>query len=157
MLRKHVRKALCLPALAAAAVLMLTGCGNPEAKEAFEAAAAALDEGRISEDLERSAKELSFILESFEADEVSDIQPMDVDEAEAAPDPAIFDVLNFVVRDLEDAGGITCPCGKGPYEVRFTDDGAEAVCSTCGASYRFYARSAASAESYLSLDSITLS
>ncbi|MEE3437191.1 MAG: tetratricopeptide repeat protein [Lachnospiraceae bacterium] len=49
MLRKHVRKALCLPALAAAAILMLTGCGNPEAKEAFEAAAAALDEGRISE------------------------------------------------------------------------------------------------------------
>ena len=108
-------------------------------------------------EIERSANELSAVLLSFEADEVKDIQPMDVDEAEAAPDPAVFDVLNFVLRDLEDEGAIECPCKKGSYSIRFTDDGAEAVCSSCGATYRFYAGTAASAETYLSLGSIKLS
>lgn len=107
--------------------------------------------------LERSANELSVILESFEAEDVKDIQPMDIDEAECAPDPAIYDVLNFVVRDLEDAKSLSCPCKRGPYALRFTDDGAEVYCASCGATYRFYATSAATAETYLSVDSITLS
>lgn len=115
------------------------------------------DESDMRSELERSASELSTILTSFEADDVKDIQPMDVDSAECAPDPAIYDVLNFVVRDLEDAGKVSCPCGNGPYELRFTDDGAEAYCTSCGATYPFHATSAATAETYLSLDSITLS
>ena len=115
------------------------------------------DEASMNEALQRSANELSVILESFEAEDVKDIQPMDIDEAECAPDPAIYDVLNFVIRDLEDAGSLTCPCKKGPYELRFTDDGAEVCCSSCGATYRFYAISAATAETYLTVDSITLS
>ena len=106
--------------------------------------------------LERSAGELSLVLSSFEADELSDIQPMEVDDAEAMPDPAIYDVLNFVIRDLEADGKVVCPCKKGPYELRFTDFGAEAVCSSCGASYKFYAMSGASAESYLEADKIEL-
>lgn len=115
------------------------------------------DEASMAEAVERSANELSVILESFEAEDVKDIQPMDIDEAEYAPDPAIYDVLNFVVRDLEDAGSISCPCKKGPYALRFTDDGAEAYCTSCGATYGFHATSAATAETYLSIDSITLS
>ncbi len=110
----------------------------------------------ISPALERSASELSLILSSFEADELSDIQPQDIDTDTAPPDPGVFDVINFVVRDLEATGELTCPCKEGPYEVRFTEDGAEVVCSRCGASYVFFARSAASAESYLSIDSIKL-
>lgn len=114
-------------------------------------------EADMASTLERSANELATILESFEAEDVKDIQPMDIDEAECAPDPAIYDVLNFVVRDLEDAGGISCPCKRGPYELRFTDDGAEVYCTSCGATYRFYATSASTAETYLAVDSITLS
>lgn len=107
-------------------------------------------------ELDRSANELSVVLAGFEADDIKDIQPMDIDEAECAPDPAIYDVLNFVLRDLEDAGAVKCPCGNGPYELRFTDSGAEAHCIGCGATYEFHATSAATAETYLSVDSITL-
>ena len=110
----------------------------------------------MSAELERSANELSVILAGFEADDIKDIQPMDVDEAEFAPDPAIYDVLNFVLRDLEDAGAVKCPCEKGPYHIRFTDDGAEAYCGSCGATYAFHATSAATAETYLSIDEISL-
>lgn len=115
------------------------------------------DEKGIQEELERTAKELSFVLSAFEADDIEDIQPIDLDEEDAPPDPAVFDVLNFVVRDLEDMGKLSCPCKKGPYDLRFTDTGAEVYCTACGASFRFTARSAASAESYLDIDEIKLS
>ena len=107
--------------------------------------------------LDKSAKELEMILASFEADELSDIQPKELDEADFEPDAAMFDVLNFVLRDLESADAVSCPCKRGPYSLRFCDEGAEVVCSTCGASYIFHATSQASAESYLYIDEIKLS
>ena len=115
------------------------------------------NESDIQADLERSANELSLVLASFEADDVKDIQPADLGEADNPPDPAIYDVLNFVMRDLEDAGAIKCPCKNGPYNLRFTDDGAEIYCESCGASYEFKAKTGAMAETYLSIDSVTLS
>ena len=107
-------------------------------------------------ELDRSADELSRILASFEAEDISDIQPKDVNEEDVPPDPAIFDVLNFIVRDLEDAGEVHCPCGCGKYELRFCEEGAQVYCTECGATYTFHAKSPAVAEGYLSLDSITL-
>ena len=115
------------------------------------------NEEEMELELQRSGEELAAVLTAFEAEDIKDIQPMDVDEAEAAPDPAIYDVLNFVLRDLEAAEAVECPCKRGPFELRFTDGGAEAVCASCGASYLFHATSQASAESYLSLDKIKLS
>ena len=111
----------------------------------------------MAEELDRSAKELSFVLSTFEAESLEDIQPMDVDTAEAAPDPAIYDTLNFVVRDLDDAGKVTCPCKKGPYELRFTDTGMQLSCGGCGATYDFHAMSGAGAEMYLDISEIKLS
>lgn len=114
------------------------------------------DEEKMSDELDRSADELSRILLSFEAEEVSDIQPEDAPEGEIV-DPAIYDVLNFVIRDLEDAGKISCPCGANDYELRYADWGARVSCKRCEASYDFFANSAASAELYLDLDEIKLS
>ena len=115
------------------------------------------DDKTMDEELLRSSRELSFVLSGFEAESIKDIQPMDVDTAEAAPDPAIYDTLNLVVRDLEDAGKITCPCKKGPYELRFTDTGMQLSCNGCGASFEFYAMSGAGAETYLDISEIKLS
>ena len=115
------------------------------------------DDKTMAEELDRSAKELSFVLSTFEAESLEDIQPMDVDTAEAAPDPTIYDTLNFVVRDLEDAGKVICPCKKGPYELRFTDTGMQLSCGGCGATYEFHAMSGASAEMYLDITEIKLS
>ncbi len=114
------------------------------------------DSENMGAELERSAEELLRILTSFEAEDISDIQPKDMDEYDVPPDPAIYDVLNFLVRDLEDAGAIHCPCGKGGYELRFTDSGAQVYCTECGTTYDFHAKSAAAAEQYLSLNTITL-
>ena len=115
------------------------------------------EDDAMSAELDASAEELSRIIASFEGEELRDIQPEMGAEDTTPPDAGIYDVLNFVMRDLEDAGKIFCPCGRGGYELRFTEDGAEAVCTSCGATYGFTAKTAASAESYLDIDEIHLS
>ena len=114
------------------------------------------DEEAVAKEVENSADELSRIMTSLEAETVSDIQPQDVGEDSMPPDPAIYDTLNFVLRDLEAEGAVHCPCDNGSYDLRFTDDGMQVYCKSCGATYDFYARSVSVAEEYLTLDSITL-
>ena len=93
---------------------------------------------------------------SLEAEDVSDIQPEDVSEDSVPPDPSIFDTFNFILRDLEADGAVKCPCPDGEYDLRFTDDGMQVFCKKCGASRDFYAKTAASAEEYLTLEEIIL-
>ena len=114
------------------------------------------DEESVSKELEGAAEELSRIMTSLEAETLSDIQPQDVGDDSVPPDPAIYDTLNFVVRDLESEGEVHCPCDNGSYDLRFTDDGMQVYCKSCGATYDFFARSVSIAEEYLTLDSITL-
>ena len=114
------------------------------------------DEDEVAHEVENSAEELSRIMTSLEAEDVSDIQPQDVGEDSMPPDPAIYDTLNFVLRDLEAEGAVKCPCEMGEYDLRFTDDGMQVWCKNCGATYDFYARSVSVAEEYLTIDSITL-
>jgi len=114
------------------------------------------DEDEISTEVDKSGEELSRIMTSLEAEDVSDIQPQDVAEDSMPPDPSIFDTLNFVVRDLEAEGKISCPCKNGNYDLRFTDDGMQVYCKNCGSSYDFYAKSVSVAEEYLTLDEIKL-
>ena len=117
------------------------------------------DEEEITAALDKSAEELSRVLASFEAKELSDIQPMD-DDGELFQDPGAFDSINFLVRDLESEDKIYCHCNKkgerGEYSLRFTDEGIRVVCDRCAAFTDLYLKSQAAAEEYLSLDELTL-
>lgn len=114
------------------------------------------NEDAISEELERTREELEKLLTQLEVDELADIQPQDMNEDEILPDPTVYDTVRFVVKNLEDEGAVDCPCHKGPYDLRFCDEGIQAYCETCGASYTFAATSPSVVEEYLSLDKITL-
>ena len=114
------------------------------------------DEETVKQELERTEAELNMLMKNLEAEELSDIQPEDMPEAEILPDPAVYDTLRFVVKDLEAEGKLNCPCGKGPYDLRFTDTGMQVWCESCGASYDFSATSPTMAEEYLDLDEIKL-
>ena len=114
------------------------------------------DEDGISKELERTEKEINALMASLEAEELSDIQPQDMNEDEVLPDPAVYDTLRFIVKDLEDEGKIKCPCRNGSYDLRFTDSGIDVFCEKCGASHAFSASSPTMAEEYLSLDEIVL-
>ena len=114
------------------------------------------DEDTVSQELSRTETELNMLMKNLEAEELSDIQPEEMTEAEILPDPAVYDTLRFVVKDLEADGKLRCPCGKGPYDLRFTDSGIQVFCENCGASYDFNATSPTMAEEYLGLTELSL-
>ena len=115
------------------------------------------DEAIVAGELERTERELETILTGFEAEELSDIQPMDMTEDEILPEPAVYDTIRFVVKDLEEEGKISCPCGVGNgYDLRFADGGIEVYCPACGGSVLLKAASAQISEEYLELDSLEL-
>ncbi len=114
------------------------------------------DEEEINKELKRTEEEITRLMASFEAEELSDIQPQEVGEDEVLPDPAVYDTLRFVVKDLEEEGKISCLCKNGKYDLRFTDEGVEVYCENCGGSYVFKATTPTLAEEYLSVDSLKL-
>ena len=114
------------------------------------------DEDTVKEELQRTEKELNILMASLEAEELSDIQPQDMAESEILPDPAVYDTLRFVVKDLEADGRVNCPCGDGDYDIRFIEGGIQVYCTKCGATKDLAVPSPAIAEEYLSLDEIRL-
>ncbi|MBR2467353.1 MAG: hypothetical protein IKB38_10550 [Clostridia bacterium] len=115
------------------------------------------DSETVSAELERTERELDVMIKGFEAESLEDLQPKDMTEEEILPDPAVYDTIRFVVKDLEAEGKVSCPCGKGEgYELRFADGGIDVYCPECGASKLLEARSAGISEEYLELDSLEL-
>ena len=115
------------------------------------------NEDAVNSALERTGHELQTVMKGFEAEELSDLQPEDMTEEEILPEPAVYDTVRFVVKDLEDEGRISCPCKKGSgYELRFADGGIDVYCPTCGASVLLPCASAQISEEYLELDSLEL-
>jgi predicted DNA-binding protein (UPF0251 family) len=96
---------------------------------------------------------------------VPDLMPVTftVEEIEAIraelpelPDEDVYDVIHFLVRDLEADGAIDCPCGTGPYETLLCEGGILVYCKECKAEHFFPVESVSQAEAFLSLDALTL-
>ena len=111
----------------------------------------------IDPELERTEKELSAIMAGLEAEEISDLQPKEMSEDEILPDPSVYDTIRFVLKDLEAEGKVECPCKKGGYDLRFSDEGIQAYCESCGTTYTFRSVTPSACEEYLKLDGIKLS
>ncbi len=72
-------------------------------------------------------------------------------------DPQIFDIILFVIRELEAEGQIKCRCADGgEYEVEVLDDCIRVYCTVCGAESRLPTDSVLSANAFLNADSLTL-
>lgn len=114
------------------------------------------EEEKLNEALTKESEKLSQLLTAFDSDSLSDIQPQDMNDDEILPDPAVYDTIRFLVRELEADGMVHCPCGSGVCDFRFTDDGIQVVCPDCGASYEFKVSSPEAAQEYLTMDELTL-
>ena len=111
---------------------------------------------KVDEAVSKNEKTLSKLIADMGAETLSDIQPMDMDEDEILPDAQVYDLIRFVVKDLESEGRVDCPCHRGNYDLRYAPGGIQVFCEDCGATYFFSAASAAAAEEYLTIDEITL-
>lgn len=80
------------------------------------------------------------------------------DSAEILPDPQIYDIIMFVIRDLEEENKIFCRCkpGEGQYEAEVLDYGINVRCTKCGASQMIPTDSLLAANAFLNADSLHL-
>ena len=111
---------------------------------------------RIDGEVIRTRNELTQLFADLEISDPREIQPEDLDDNDVLPDPAVYDALRFLVKELEADEKIDCPCHNGSYELRFCPEGVQVYCERCGAVYTFDTRAEHSYEDYLNLDSITL-
>lgn len=108
--------------------------------------------GAVGAALENSEKELLELLGDTDPEEFLKLK------ADTFTDPQVYDIVNFVVRDLEEEGRIHCFCGdgEGDYRVMIEDGAIRVICARCGAMKEFPADSIASANDFLNADSLTL-
>ena len=114
------------------------------------------DKEKIDSEVEHSTEELSRLLANLEAESIKDMQPTDLDESDVLPDPAVYDAIRFLTKELEADGKIDCPCHSGSYDLRFTNGGIELFCTECQSSYVFSTESESASVDYLEIDSIYL-
>ncbi len=119
----------------------------------------------LQEALNKSAAELNDFFEkndlllpvAQEAGEADTAPTPEADEdAPLLPDEQVYDIIHFLVKDLEAEGKIDCPCGTGPYETEIMPGGIRVLCAECGAEYFFPVESVSRAEAFLSLAALTL-
>ncbi len=75
---------------------------------------------------------------------------------ETLPDAQIYDIVRFVVRELEADGAIDCPCHGGQYDFEVVESGIRVFCPDCDAEYIFPADSVSAAQEFLRCDSLKL-
>ena len=73
-------------------------------------------------------------------------------------DPQIFDIIMFVIRELDAENKIFCHCkpGDGNFEVEVAEDGIKISCKNCGASQLIPTDSLLGAHAFLHCDSLHL-
>ncbi len=114
------------------------------------------DDEKIQSQLARSEEELNKLLANLELESFNEMQPEDINEEDVLPDATLYDTLRFVLKDLEAEGKVDCPCHNGEYDIRFCDEGVQAYCSKCGATYTFPVKTASLGEEYINLDELIL-
>jgi predicted RNA-binding Zn-ribbon protein involved in translation (DUF1610 family) len=138
------------------------------------------EENHVKAELARTELEL---LDLLEQNGVSDFSALHKDAEELLTDPQIFDIVLFVIHDLDAEGKIYCRCHPAPdpsaaaqpqptveeseeraespaddtdYEVEVTADGIRVTCQKCGASRLIPTDSLLGAHAFLHCDQLYL-
>ena len=107
--------------------------------------------------VEAAETDLARLLGEMGLESMKELQPEDLDPDEVLPDARIYDIIRYLVKELEAEGAIDCPCHGGEYELTLSDRGIVVYCPACRASHLFRTDSVAAAEEFLQIDSLTLS
>lgn len=112
----------------------------------------------VKAELARSELELLNILEENGIDSFEAIHGSNEERRELT-DPQIFDIIMFVIKDLDAEGKIYCRCdseGEGDFEVEVLDEGIKVSCKRCSASRVIPTDGLLAANAFLNADSLTL-
>lgn len=113
------------------------------------------DTNHVKAELARTELEL---LDLLEENGVTDFSSLHEEEERFLSDPQIFDIVMFVIQDLEAEGKISCRCpeGEGEYDVEVLDDAIRVTCKKCGAKRDIPTDSRLGAHAFLNCDSLYL-
>ena len=114
------------------------------------------DINNVKAELARTELELLDILEKSGLDSFAALHS---EEERELTDPQIFDIIMFVINELDAEGKIYCRCendGEGDFEVEVLDDGIKVSCKKCGASQVIPTDGLLAANAFLNADSLHL-
>jgi predicted RNA-binding Zn-ribbon protein involved in translation (DUF1610 family) len=112
---------------------------------------------QVDEEVARSEKDLNQLFEEWGIGSLEELRAAtDVDPDTLISDTQIYDIIRFLVRELEADGAIDCPCHSGSYDFDFSPDGIAVFCPQCGAEHIFPTDSVRAAEDFLKCDHLTL-
>ena len=114
------------------------------------------DKKEVDAAVEKNTEALKKLIKDMEVETLEELQPEDMDEEEILPDAQVYDLIRFVVKDLESEGLVDCPCHSGNYDLRYAPGGIQVFCPECEATYFFSCVSAAAAEEYLNITELRL-
>lgn len=120
------------------------------------------DEAALCKATDKSTEELNALYTELlgKGAELEEIDPNTdramPDEEPFIPDAQIYDIIRFMVKELEADGKIDCPCVGGEYDVEMREDGIRVFCRLCGAEVLFTTSSVASAQEFLNCDYLKL-
>ena len=112
----------------------------------------------VKAELARTELELLDMLEKSGLESFSEIRAEE-EQNEFLGDPQIFDIIMFVINDLDAEGKIYCKCkeeGEGDFEIEVLDDGIKVSCKKCGASRVIPTDGLLAANAFLNADSLYL-
>lgn len=107
----------------------------------------------VSKEIKRSNEEITQLLGDYALSSLKS----DADEDKLS-NPAILDIVTFVVEDMKAEGVIYCGCkdSQGEYVCDMTDEGVEVKCTKCGYTTVAPIDSAISAEAFLNASELRL-
>ena len=113
----------------------------------------------VKAELARGELELLDILEKSGLDSFDALRSEGENEEEMLTDPQIFDIIMFVINDLDAEGKIYCKCEgdeEGDFEVEILDDAIKVSCKRCGASRVIPTDGLLAANAFLNADCLYL-
>ena len=111
----------------------------------------------VDEAVSRSERDLNQLFEEWQIGSLAELRAAtDVDPDSLISDAQIYDIVRFLVKELEADGAIDCPCHSGNYDFDMNARGITVFCPLCGAEHTFPADSVRAAEDFLKCDRLTL-
>ena len=117
------------------------------------------DVNMVKAELARTELELLEMLEESGVENLESLRSAEPSPEEVLTDPQIFDIIMFVINDLDAEGKIYCRCkneGEGDFEVEVLADGIKVSCKKCGASRVIPTDGLLAANAFLNADSLYL-
>jgi hypothetical protein len=115
------------------------------------------DKEHVDEAVEKSEEELNKLFEEMKVESLDDLHSSeDVNPDQIISDAQVYDIVRFLVKELEADDAIDCPCHSGKYEFNVTDEGICVFCPICGAEHIFPADSVSAAEEFLKCERLRL-